>query len=155
VNWDAIGAVGELVSAAAVLVTLIYLAIQVRHSRRAQEAEAIRTNRQERRDYFSQMRDSPYMPVIFARLEAGEPLTREEELRLMHHNGAAWGLHYSEWIQRRLGSYGEFGTSQDATLRVLLDAPGALDFFDAHGRDIYPAAFVADVNRLRAEAGLQ
>lgn len=32
-NWEAIGAVGELVSAIAVLATLIYLAVQVRHSK--------------------------------------------------------------------------------------------------------------------------
>ncbi len=31
-NWDAVGAVGELVGAAAVLVTLVYLAIQVRQT---------------------------------------------------------------------------------------------------------------------------
>ena len=33
-NWEAIGAVGELLSAAAVLATLVYLALQVRHSNR-------------------------------------------------------------------------------------------------------------------------
>jgi len=32
-NWDAIGAIGELLGALVVLVTLIYLAVQVRHSR--------------------------------------------------------------------------------------------------------------------------
>jgi len=33
VNWDAIGAIGEIVGAVAVLITLLYLAIQVRHFR--------------------------------------------------------------------------------------------------------------------------
>jgi hypothetical protein len=32
-NWDAIGAIGELVGAAAVVVTLIYLASQLRHAK--------------------------------------------------------------------------------------------------------------------------
>jgi hypothetical protein len=32
-NWEALGAIGELVSAIAVLATLVYLAVQVRHSR--------------------------------------------------------------------------------------------------------------------------
>jgi len=31
-NWEAIGAVGEILGAAAVVATLIYLAIQIRHS---------------------------------------------------------------------------------------------------------------------------
>ena len=34
-NWEAIGAIGELVGAAAVIVTLIYLASQVRYARNA------------------------------------------------------------------------------------------------------------------------
>ena len=34
-NWEAIGAVGEIVGATAVVVTLIYLAVQVRHTTRA------------------------------------------------------------------------------------------------------------------------
>jgi hypothetical protein len=32
-NWDAIGALGELVGAFAVLTTLVYLAVQIKHSR--------------------------------------------------------------------------------------------------------------------------
>jgi hypothetical protein len=32
-NWDAIGAIAELFGALAVLTTLIYLAVQVKHSR--------------------------------------------------------------------------------------------------------------------------
>ena len=32
-DWDALGAIGELISAGAVLATLVYLTVQVRHSR--------------------------------------------------------------------------------------------------------------------------
>lgn len=39
-NWDAIGAVGELVGATAVLVTLIYLAVQVRQANSAGQRES-------------------------------------------------------------------------------------------------------------------
>ena len=40
-NWDAISAVGEIVGAAAVVVTLIYLAIQVKDSAKASRSAAI------------------------------------------------------------------------------------------------------------------
>lgn len=36
-NWDAIGAIGEVVGAAAVIVTLVYLAIQIRQNTRMME----------------------------------------------------------------------------------------------------------------------
>lgn len=38
-NWDAIGALGEIVSALAVLITLIYFAVQIRTMRLNSEAE--------------------------------------------------------------------------------------------------------------------
>jgi hypothetical protein len=38
-NWDAIGAIGEIVGAIAVLATLIYLAIQIRQNSAIQRAQ--------------------------------------------------------------------------------------------------------------------
>ena len=46
-NWDAIGAVGELASAVAVLITLIYLARQVAQSARQQNVESSRATSEE------------------------------------------------------------------------------------------------------------
>lgn len=40
-NWEAIGAVGEIVGALAVFLTLIYLAIQIRQNTKAVQASAI------------------------------------------------------------------------------------------------------------------
>ena len=37
-NWDAIGAIGEVLAAIGVIVTLFYLALQVRHGKQATEA---------------------------------------------------------------------------------------------------------------------
>ena len=43
-NWDAIGAIGEVLGALAVVATLLYLAIQVRHAKTA-TTDATRLNR--------------------------------------------------------------------------------------------------------------
>ena len=40
VNWDAIGAVGEILGAAAVLVTLVYLARQIRQNTRSTRSQS-------------------------------------------------------------------------------------------------------------------
>jgi hypothetical protein len=40
-NWDAIGAIGEIVGALAVFLTLFYLAIQIRQNTKSNEASAI------------------------------------------------------------------------------------------------------------------
>ena len=41
-NWEAAGAIGELIGAFAVVATLIYLAIQIRENTRASKSEAFR-----------------------------------------------------------------------------------------------------------------
>ena len=41
-NWDAVGAIGELVGATAVVLTLAYLAIQIRQTREMEQATSIR-----------------------------------------------------------------------------------------------------------------
>ena len=38
-NWDAIGAIGEILGALAVVATLFYLAIQIRHSARLSQSQ--------------------------------------------------------------------------------------------------------------------
>jgi hypothetical protein len=147
-NWDAIGAVGESVGALAVLVTLIYLAIQVRHAIRSQQADAIRANRQERREYHTDFRDSPYIPGILQKISEGEALTEAEETRLLHHYASTWGLAYSEWIQSQLQWRGRYATSLKVSFEYLFAQPRSLDFFDFIGRDLYPEEFVRYVDEL-------
>jgi hypothetical protein len=42
-NWDAIGAIGEVVGAAAVVLTLFYLAVQIRQSTRREEFQGLQS----------------------------------------------------------------------------------------------------------------
>lgn len=154
-NWDAIGAVGEIIGAVAVLVTLIYLAIQVRHARRAQQAEAIRANRLERREYHTDFRDSPYLPKIYSKLENGEELDTEEDYRLLNHNAATWGLWYSEWVQTQLQWRGPYATSQNTTFFILFSLPRSIEFFEQHGRSLYPSEFTNYVQALLDEYNSQ
>ena len=41
-NWDAIGAIGEILGAGAVVLSLLYLAVQIRHTRKQSELESLR-----------------------------------------------------------------------------------------------------------------
>ena len=56
-NWEAISAIGEIVGALAVVITLVYLAIQVREQNRESRAAAIDSLSQQwgglRRHWFS------------------------------------------------------------------------------------------------------
>ena len=120
-------------------------------SRITQTIDAIRTNRTERRDFFTSVRDSPYIPEIIAKLEATSEISAEDEIRLLNHNAAFWGLVYSEWIQARLDVSSEYRTSQSVNLYYLFSQPRALDWFDTYGKILYPKEFVSHVEGIRKE----
>ncbi len=143
-NWEAIGAVGEILSAVAVLITLVYLAIQIRHARSAQQSEAVRSNRQERREFFTYLRDSPYMPAILAKVKRGEEITDDEQIRLGSHISALWGLLYSEWVQGRLGWQGSYRTSAEVNFHHALAQPGSIEWLNEFGRRLYPDEFTKE-----------
>ena len=46
-NWNAIGAIGQLVGSIAVFVTLGYLSIQVRHARKRRVAHSVKVVRRD------------------------------------------------------------------------------------------------------------
>ncbi len=78
---------------------------------------------------------------------AGEALEAEDELRLTYHYGSYWGLLYSEWVQRELGVTGEFATSDDMDMKLLLSSPHAMGVWRGMGEGLYPARFVEYVNK--------
>jgi len=51
-NWDAIGAIGELLGAAAVLATLIYLALQIRQNTAATRAQIHQSRSDQALEFF-------------------------------------------------------------------------------------------------------
>ena len=92
-NWEAIGAVGEIIGAFAVLATLIYLAMQVRQSREMLERNeklALSNTYQQRAslrsDTVRAVIESDHLAPILAKVvgkpEAVDELSEEEKVRL-------------------------------------------------------------------------
>jgi hypothetical protein len=142
-----LGNVGEFVGAIAVVAALLYLAIQVRDAGKSSQFSAVQANRETKIAWARSLRDSPYFPAIHAKLLAGEALETEDELRLLYHYMANWGMLYSEWVQRELGLMGEFATSGDMDMKLLLSSSRAMDFWRGTGEGLYPARFVEYVNK--------
>lgn len=145
-----LGNLGEFLGAIAVFATLLYLAIQVRDAGKAAQFAAVEANRSQRISSFYGLRDSPYMPSIQAKLQRGEDLDAEEQLRLISHVGASWALMYSEWVQRELGVMGEFATSDYVTMESLLRSRSSMNWWRQYGSRIYPARFVEYVKEAAA-----
>ena len=62
----------------AVLLTLIYLAVQVKQTRKLQQAEAVRVTAP-KDEIFMALRDSPYIPDILEKLNNDEELSHSEK----------------------------------------------------------------------------
>jgi hypothetical protein len=81
-NWNAIGAVGEILGAAVVVVTLGYLAIQLRLARGAYEIQSTYASH----EYYSRWRtaiiENPELRQVITKSNRGELLTGEEELAI-------------------------------------------------------------------------
>ena len=82
-NWDAIGALAESVGAAAVVVTLLYLALQIRAQTRESRLTATRDLS---RDYLDAVdsitRDKEVFAIYLKSLAAYEDLPHEDRIRI-------------------------------------------------------------------------
>ena len=145
------GNLGEFLGALAVFATLLYLAIQVRDAGRSTQLTAVHANRRERMESIRSSRDSPYVPLILAKLDSDQPLSVEEQLRINMHNLSQWALLYSEWVQRDLGMAGEYMTSDIVTMDFAFRSSSMMQVWREWGTLIYPVRFVEYVDRMAAE----
>ena len=79
-----LGSIGEFISSIAVLVTLLYLAVQVRQTRNATVASTMLANRMQFQSIMIANRDSLIAPII-VKADKDEVLSDEEEYRLSNH----------------------------------------------------------------------
>ena len=81
-NWDAMGAIGEIIGATAVIATLLYLAVQTRQTRMAvQDSSAIATAEAHSRSRLVLAQDAA-LSAVLAKANNGEALSDGEKIQL-------------------------------------------------------------------------
>ena len=113
-NWEAIGAVGELLGALAVVLTLGYLAVQVRQSTMAARVAAKQEMTRQFSDYTDLILQDPVLMIVFRRGLQGEELEELESSQFivlmqkatwyfasMYFQYTAHSLSEEEWHQSR------------------------------------------------------
>ena len=98
---------------------------------------------------FVSERDSPYIPAIRIKADAGEALTEEEKLRLARHVSAMWAYTYAEWVQKDLGLAGEYETNIYGWIDVLFGYTYVMAWWDSNATTVYPEKFVTFVEDRR------
>ncbi len=80
-NWEAIGAVGEIVGAIAVIATLIYLAFQMRQNTTAIQLNTAHSVTEELQEMFSLLASDQSLSEIFVQAAQGTDLSASERVR--------------------------------------------------------------------------
>jgi hypothetical protein len=80
VNWDAIGAVAEIISAAGVVISLVYLALQIRGNSSATRHASVDRLVEMWSSHIGAFTESPHLAALWVRgLNGIESLSREEQ----------------------------------------------------------------------------
>ncbi|MDA1369631.1 MAG: hypothetical protein O2971_02570 [Proteobacteria bacterium] len=136
-NWDAIGAIGEIVGALAVFLTLAYLAIQIRQNTRAVQAAANDSSVSNANAARQSMYENEQLAEIFLRASADpDSLDDVERLRfrLLVHNllmSQSNNFAQSKITDLSLGPW----EAQTEVIMRLLRSPGGQWFWKNYGME--------------------
>ena len=101
VNWDALGAIGEIVGALAVVLTLVYLSRQISHAR----SEIRRQQSQDTNEMFNSLHcaiaASPELAEAMALAEQGEELSSRQFIQYRHSFIALMNAFENTYIQQQ------------------------------------------------------
>ena len=126
INWSAVGAVGEILGAIAVLATLVYLARQIRLNTNEMRASRVEGTLRHQSDYNRMLAEDPELARIYwAAVDDIGQLSEDEQKRWLHlcsvmlRNSEIAYFHYRQgnlpasihqsrerWIKRFMGSSG-------------------------------------------------
>lgn len=109
-NWDAIGAIGEIVGALATVLTLAYLALQIRQTRKTQDQQNLIATAdlyQQRTAMVVNMNignfSSPLAVETLRKIENGQPLAEDD---MIYYETFLWNTflyHENTQVQHELG----------------------------------------------------
>jgi hypothetical protein len=102
-NWEAIGAVGEIIGAAAVVATLGYLAFQTRQSNKLARSEAVLKLFAENRAHRNALAQDRELSEIMMKGLGGEKLTEIEKFRFQARMDSSLSLFESVYSQFEAG----------------------------------------------------
>ena len=147
INWDAIGAIGESIGSIGVLVSLVYLAIQMRDSATETRDASVQSVMQ----LAIQFRAESYRgELVDIRLKAarGEQLSQEERLKFEGYLSALWELNELAFVQYQKNKLDpEYFEAWERRTAAAMSVPAIKQFW-AKTRTGYRSSFVEYIDGL-------
>jgi len=117
-NWDAIGAVGEVGGAIAVVVTLIYLGRQLNANTRSLNAQSVDSSFSERNDLVREMQALDGVGSSYRKVIANERLTEDEAWEMNFFYLRVFSVSEKQYYFHKIGAADD--SSNDSFNRFLM-----------------------------------
>ena len=144
-NWDAFSAIGEWIGATAVIVTLIYLATQVRHTKRELKLLGMQARGNTAMDVLVPIVNDPEIASLL--LKMGHPRFGDFGLEAVEAQRIGAWCHM--WMQvQQANHYLLPEGTHDELLQFWLSVPGFAEFWDKN-KGAYDEDFVDRMERIK------
>ena len=146
-NWDGIVAVSQLVAALGVIVSLIFLAVQLRQNTKAVKASSIQNLIQSMSSTAEAHVESKYLVPILLKANAGwDTLTEEEQARLHFWFVMAFRRFEGVYFQRQLGLVDSSVTDGFERSHISILSSKSGHAWWAEAKEIFNSGFVTYVD---------
>jgi hypothetical protein len=155
-NWEAIGATGELIGAFAVVITLIYVGIQVRHSAGAvRSAAANDASVALQTVYLALGSNRQASEVWFTALASPEPLSTHDEFQfMMMMHAVLLGMQNSYFLSQEGTLDADYREAITTAIVAIKDLPG-MDRYWRQRRGFFITGFAEYVDSLLARDAIE
>jgi len=147
-DWDAIGAVGEVVGAAGVVASLLYLAVQVRGGARASAVDAKLRAAEMRIEFIDSLINTPELNDLWLRgLADLDSLSESEYYLFTNMSLKAFWLFSASHFQYSIGAVSESDWHESRVVMLYwLRRPGCQKWWQKIGRSSFDSDFQAYVD---------
>jgi hypothetical protein len=151
-NWTKASAAAEILSSVAILVTLVYLVIEIQQNAEATQANTRQAILESDQQLLQLFIDSPELNLLWYKPE----LTDEEKVRLSYFLLTHMRMRESNWFQYESGTLDDrTWRSYRATIVAVLSAPRTRAWWENFGVErLFDLDFVSVVDNLIADEAL-
>lgn len=152
-DWNAIGAMGEILGAIAVVATLGYLAVQTRHSVAATQASTRQAILQSDQQFLVYLMSDPEMEEI----RFGQDLSDVEKAKLNYFYICFVRMRENNWLQFQSGGLDrDTWESYRDSIPSVMNNPNGRNWWRnyAKARALYSAGFSREVDEILDQSGI-
>lgn len=151
-NWDAIGAIGEIVGAAVVFISLIYLATQIRHSSKSMRSQNLNAQTQQLLAVqHLQVEPTLQQPLLRCYIENSEELGPLEAGAIESYLFSMLYVARNQFLHEKAGLDSDW-SAISKRIPGYFSAKWPKEWWDQWGRRLFEAEFVEEIDLIIARS---